>query len=1023
MAKASGEDSPKYKVAWQYSGEGIKDMTFPVDEIFEAIMNAKDITHERLITNQNNERSLPKKKELFGKMKSMFNFNPDDVEGLPMESDEEQSDVEYPVDNRISEGSFTQTHSIYKSDSKKRSFYTDNFLNYNDLDPDENDCLDHNLSTSDYFKQNGGLKWKKDLDMETPKGLRPMQKTRLLPDTRYKFRTELESFLALLPMKFWIIHVNETNRYMRTEYYQRLIEKNPNMKVVLKEVDINELMKFYAIIFQMALKPFPGERYTSCWKENNKKWYTACQHMSRKRFQVIRSCLHWCDNSMKHYGNQNVGKQDTLYKIRFFLNTIKELFGKYLEPGTDLSLDETCVAIRSLWARAMTFYNPMKPKGKHHLKFYTLCDMDSWCALVVKMCHRYKKEDKNMTSNTKEKLNSKDDNSFDISTDEDYVIESDDEGRLVVDVEQNDSDLNEGNEIQDETLDYQYSGANMEFPKKAPSQSEKMAQKTVATVTEMCEKYKGSGRIINMDNLYSSPLVFLELKKMSLYARGTVRNNRKYLPRFIKYLKKDTKRLKRGTYQYAVNEENQMSMHCWNDNHPVHVLSTADATFTSQVKRQQGVEKIDVDCPKAIKSYNKNMQAVDQFNRLMSLFSLSESHTFTKYYKKVAMVLMDFVLVNAYLHHKLFIESESKDKSNPGPILDRKVFMENLIEALLHTDFSQMAREEMKKNEKNERKNKDADNNLSDDEKSLTSSSSCGNFYNDDDDNDLKEINANENDKQGKNKDLFCRAVSIDNNYLLHLPLQKRYKLKPVCKVCQFEGRGNTRKGTVFCKTHALSLCQRTHPHPNSKDSFIICDKKIDTIEINDWKWLSPNQEEWTCWEKAHLHYIPKGLFKQKKKNSDVNVTDIGKYARIDFQSEIFKARKDAFHISHYKKIGLRKSKPTKPIKASRNRKERKHVNSLALDVISSSSTIANAKKPKYERNMQIEFPDEIYSTSMDCYDDRTSDIDENVSEMTFKKTKIKKEIDSMRPLQVPYDPYMFQHYGNNNICNVFTPF
>ena len=72
---------------------------------------------------------------------------------------------------------------------------------------------------------------------------------------------------------------------------------------------------------------------------------------------------------------------------------------------------------------------------------------------------------------------------------------------------------------------------------------------------------------------------------------------------------------------------------------------------------------------------------------------------------------------------------------------------------------------------------------------------------------------------------------------------------------------------------------------------------------------------------------------------------------------------------------------------------------------------------------MQIEFPDEICSTSMDCYDDHTSDIDENVSEMTFKKTKIKKEIDSMRPLQVPYDPCMFQDYGNNNICNVFTPF
>ena len=39
----------------------------------------------------------------------------------------------------------------------------------------------------------------------------------------------------------------------------------------------------------------------------------------------------------------------------------------------------------------MTFYNPNKPKGKYHLKFYILCKNNHWCALVIKMCHRNQK--------------------------------------------------------------------------------------------------------------------------------------------------------------------------------------------------------------------------------------------------------------------------------------------------------------------------------------------------------------------------------------------------------------------------------------------------------------------------------------------------------------------------------------------------------------------------------------------------------------------------------------------------------
>ena len=88
------------------------------------------------------------------------------------------------------------------------------------------------------------------------------------------------------------------------------------------------------------------------------------------------------------------------------------------------------------------------------------------------------------------------------------------------------------------------------------------------------------------------------------------------------------------------------------------MLSSCDSTGVDVVKRQSGRNKVTISCPVVVNKYNENMQAVDQFNGLISLFSLGESHTFTKYYKKIAMVLMDFVLVNAYLHRKIHHEQE-----------------------------------------------------------------------------------------------------------------------------------------------------------------------------------------------------------------------------------------------------------------------------------------------------------------------------------------------------------------------------
>ena len=84
-----------------------------------------------------------------------------------------------------------------------------------------------------------------------------------------------------------------------------------------------------------------------------------------------------------------------------------------------------------------------------------------------------------------------------------------------------------------------------------------------------------------------------------------------------------------------------MSMHCWHDKNPVHMLSSCDSTKIHVVQRHSEQNDVTISCPLPVKKYNEYMQAVDQFNHLIYLFSLEESHTFTKYYKKIAMVLMD----------------------------------------------------------------------------------------------------------------------------------------------------------------------------------------------------------------------------------------------------------------------------------------------------------------------------------------------------------------------------------------------
>ena len=105
-----------------------------------------------------------------------------------------------------------------------------------------------------------------------------------------------------------------------------------------KPIKIDELMIFYAIIIQMACRPFPGKRYDECWNYTQ-DWFTNCKQMNKTRFKQIRAALHWCDNP------HSTSKEDTLYKVRPMINILERTIGMYLEVGPEIALDETTIGL------------------------------------------------------------------------------------------------------------------------------------------------------------------------------------------------------------------------------------------------------------------------------------------------------------------------------------------------------------------------------------------------------------------------------------------------------------------------------------------------------------------------------------------------------------------------------------------------------------------------------------------------------------------------------------------------------
>uniref|UniRef100_A0A1B6FUY6 PiggyBac transposable element-derived protein domain-containing protein n=1 Tax=Cuerna arida TaxID=1464854 RepID=A0A1B6FUY6_9HEMI len=161
-------------------------------------------------------------------------------------------------------------------------------------------------------------------------------------------------------------------------------------------------------------------------------------------------------------------------------------------------------------------------------------------------------------------------------------------------------------------------------------------------ILEMSSHLLNEGRIIFMDNWYSSPLLYQRLLEQKTFAVGTVRCNRKNFPKEVA-----TQKLSKGELTFM--SCNNVLCLKWQDRKTVSMLSTVHSTPDYvEVTSQRGKKRLK---PIVVHDYNQSMCGVDKEDEKLSSFPVMRRYS--KGYKKLFFYLMDVTAYNASIVHNI----------------------------------------------------------------------------------------------------------------------------------------------------------------------------------------------------------------------------------------------------------------------------------------------------------------------------------------------------------------------------------
>ena len=168
-------------------------------------------------------------------------------------------------------------------------------------------------------------------------------------------------------------------------------------------------------------------------------------------------------------------------------------------------------------------------------------------------------------------------------------------------------------------------------------------------VLRLLEPLSGLGHHVYMDNYYTSPGLFAELHKRGFEACGTLRLDRRGVPREAKAA------LRKGNRR-AISVDDDMAIVQWHDKRMVSILSTLHSDKPVQVERRSrnvsgGREQVEK--PEAVVEYTKYMGGVDRGDQLLSYYGFP--HRTVKWWRRAFFFLFDAAIVNSYIMYCLTV--------------------------------------------------------------------------------------------------------------------------------------------------------------------------------------------------------------------------------------------------------------------------------------------------------------------------------------------------------------------------------
>lgn len=175
-------------------------------------------------------------------------------------------------------------------------------------------------------------------------------------------------------------------------------------------------------------------------------------------------------------------------------------------------------------------------------------------------------------------------------------------------------------------------------------------------ILQMTKNLGGKGIQFYFDNFFNSPLLQTEMLEKKLLACGTVRSERKEMPKCLK----SEKEMKRGDIDFA-STDNGVSCVKWMDNRSVLIMSNYISPLdkvTVERRLKGSNDKVKINCPKMINEYNKYMGGVDLMDQKKVTYEV-DRRSKIKYYLRLFFDLLDISVNNACIVYNQLLKNEN----------------------------------------------------------------------------------------------------------------------------------------------------------------------------------------------------------------------------------------------------------------------------------------------------------------------------------------------------------------------------